>query len=80
MSEPLTDQQIAAVIKREYPHILPAEAERMARTCRRAKWLKELLRKPPRSVGLSQGLNDTDVEGEEAEGRRKLKSRSRRIT
>ena len=29
----------------------------MVKTCRNAKWFKELLKRPPRSVGLNQGLN-----------------------
>ena len=61
MSE-LTDDQIKALLKSEYPKLFPQEIERMVKTCRNAKWFKELLKRPPRSVGLTQGLTAANVE------------------
>ena len=56
MSEP-TDDQIRTILREEYPKLFPAEIERMVKTCRRAKWFQELLKRPPQSVGLTQGKN-----------------------
>ena len=67
MNEHLTDEQIKALLKSEYPKLFPQEIDRMVKTCRRAKWFKELLKRAPRSVGLTQGLNTANVEKIEEE-------------
>jgi hypothetical protein len=50
------------ILHREYPYLFKAEVERMAKHCRGEKWFRALLLKQPRSVGLSQGKDDLNVE------------------
>ena len=47
-----------AILRKEYPNLRADEIERLAKTCHKAKWFKELLKRAPRSVGLTQTLND----------------------
>ena len=76
MTEP-TDEQIKAILRKEYPDLHAVEIDRIARTCRNAKWFKELLKRSPRSVGISQTLNDNVNVEEKGEG---TEPKSRLIT
>ena len=57
-----------AILRKEYPNLRADEIERVAKTCHKAKWFQELLKRAPRSVGLTQGLNAANVEKIEGEG------------
>ena len=62
MNDPLTDDQVRNLLKSEYPTLFQCEVDRMVKTCRREKWFLELLKRAPRSAGITQGLNPVNVE------------------
>jgi hypothetical protein len=45
MNEHLTDDQIKAILKKEFPKLFDQEIERIAKTCANEKWFIELRRK-----------------------------------
>ena len=66
--EPMTDDQVRALLKREYPKLFPQEIERMLQTCRSEKWFRELVKSKRLSGDLKATISN-DLRGFQVVGK-----------
>jgi hypothetical protein len=55
MSEPLTDKQVKAILRKEYPYLFAQDIDRLAKTCTKEKWFIELVKSKRLSDDLKTG-------------------------
>ena len=53
--EPMTDDQVKSLLKREYPELFPQDIDRIAKTCRSEKWFLQLVKSKRLSEDLKTG-------------------------
>ena len=72
--EPLTDEQIKAILRKEYPDLFPQDIDRIAKTCANEKWFLELqaarlskdLKNGPKQVVVAANAGGVDKDDKPA--------------